>query len=80
MIAEDAPARGGPGDDRDLGPAQRLGAVRGIDTDEFAAFCRRQSASYKTPKYFVVLESLPKNASGKILKRDLRIAFAHLTG
>ncbi|MGH3561718.1 MAG: AMP-binding protein, partial [Mycobacterium sp.] len=49
-----------------------------IDTDELAAFCRRQLAGYKAPKYFVVIDELPKNASGKILKRDLRTAFARL--
>ncbi|MFC5996558.1 acyl-CoA synthetase [Pseudonocardia hispaniensis] len=51
-----------------------------VDTDELAAFCRQQLAGYKTPKYFVVVDQLPKNASGKILKRDLRTAFAHLVG
>ena len=29
-------------------------------------------APYKTPKYVVVAEALPKNPSGKILKRELR--------
>lgn len=49
-----------------------------IDTDELTAFCRARLAGYKTPKYFVVVDELPKNPSGKIVKRDLRTAFAHL--
>jgi acyl-coenzyme A synthetase/AMP-(fatty) acid ligase len=35
-------------------------------------FCGEQLAGYKTPKRIVLLERLPKNASGKILKRELR--------
>jgi fatty-acyl-CoA synthase len=33
---------------------------------------RGRLAGYKRPKYVVLAESLPKNPSGKILKRDLR--------
>nr|WP_196780908.1 hypothetical protein [Nocardioides sambongensis] len=35
-------------------------------------------AGYKAPKYVVVAEALPKNPSGKILKRQLRDAHADL--
>ena len=35
-------------------------------------------APYKVPKYVVVAEALPKNPSGKILKRELRDAHAGL--
>ncbi len=35
-------------------------------------------ARYKAPKYVVVAEALPKNPSGKILKRELRDAHAGL--
>ena len=34
--------------------------------------CRAHLAGYKTPKYVVVTDALPKNPSGKILKRQLR--------
>ncbi len=54
------------------------GPGHSIDADELTAFCRERLAGYKTPKYFVMVDALPKNASGKILKRDLRTAFAHL--
>jgi fatty-acyl-CoA synthase len=39
-------------------------------------FCRERLAGYKTPKRIVLLERLPKNASGKILKRELRVQCA----
>ena len=35
-------------------------------------------AHYKAPKYVVIADALPKNPSGKILKRDLRSAHADL--
>lgn len=36
------------------------------------AHCRRQLASFKTPKRLVIMETLPRNPSGKVLKRVLR--------
>jgi fatty-acyl-CoA synthase len=38
--------------------------------------CRSRLAGYKTPKYVVFADALPKNPSGKILKRDLRTRFS----
>jgi fatty-acyl-CoA synthase len=49
-----------------------------LDTEELTQFCWQRLAGYKTPKYVVVVDTLPKNVSGKILKRDLRITYAHL--
>jgi fatty-acyl-CoA synthase len=37
-------------------------------------------AGYKTPKYVVVVDALPKNPSGKIVKRELREKHAGLAG
>ncbi len=34
--------------------------------------CRNALAHFKVPKQVVIVESLPKNPSGKILKRELR--------
>ena len=42
------------------------------------AHCRAVLAGYKTPKYVVVVDALPKNPSGKILKRELRDEHADL--
>ena len=40
--------------------------------------CREQMAHFKAPKKAVFVESLPKNPSGKLLKRELRQRFATL--
>ncbi|MCW2779086.1 MAG: AMP-dependent synthetase and ligase [Frankiales bacterium] len=39
------------------------------------AHCRGLLAGYKTPKRVVVADALPKNPSGKILKRELRATY-----
>ncbi len=39
---------------------------------ELVAFCRERIASYKKPRHVVFVETLPRNASGKVLKRELR--------
>ena len=38
------------------------------------AHCASQLAHFKTPKGVVFVDSLPKNPSGKLLKRELRTA------
>lgn len=40
--------------------------------EQIIAHCARHLAGFKTPKRVVVLEGLPKNPSGKVLKRELR--------
>jgi long-chain acyl-CoA synthetase len=40
---------------------------------ELAAFCRARLAGYKVPTDFRIEADLPMNASGKILKRELRL-------
>ena len=42
---------------------------------DLLAFCRGRLAGYKTPKRVEVVEVLPKNATGKTLKRVLRDRF-----
>jgi fatty-acyl-CoA synthase len=44
---------------------------------EVIAHCTRHMASFKAPKRVVFADSLPKNPSGKLLKRELRQAHAH---
>ena len=39
--------------------------------DELMDHCRSMIASYKKPKYVIFLDELPRNAVGKILKREL---------
>jgi long-chain acyl-CoA synthetase len=40
--------------------------------EEIIAFCKMHLAGYKTPKSVDFVDSLPRNPSGKILKRELR--------
>jgi fatty-acyl-CoA synthase len=51
-----------------------------VDTEELVRFCRERLAGFKTPRYVAVADGLPKNASGKILKRELRTTYADLAG
>jgi fatty-acyl-CoA synthase len=43
-----------------------------LTSEDVTAHARSRLAGYKTPKYIVFADSLPKNPSGKILKRQLR--------
>ena len=63
-------------------PHERLGeevkavvvakAGKTIDADELVAYCKEHLAAYKYPRIVEIRESLPKTATGKILKRELR--------
>ncbi|MER6685023.1 class I adenylate-forming enzyme family protein [Streptomyces olivaceoviridis] len=44
----------------------------GTDPDELAAYCKERLAAYKYPRQVEILPDLPKTASGKILRRELR--------
>jgi fatty-acyl-CoA synthase len=43
-----------------------------VTADELVAQCRDQLAKFKVPKDVTFLDALPRNPSGKVLKRDLR--------
>jgi long-chain acyl-CoA synthetase len=43
-----------------------------LDTDELTAFARERLAGYKLPRRVHVVSELPKTATGKISKKDLR--------
>jgi fatty-acyl-CoA synthase len=49
-----------------------------LTEDAVLAHAREHLASFKRPKYVVFADALPKNPSGKILKRDLRARHASL--
>jgi fatty-acyl-CoA synthase len=46
-----------------------------VDPEALIEFAKQRLAPYKVPKSVHVVDELPKNASGKLLKRDLRRAF-----
>jgi long-chain acyl-CoA synthetase len=43
-----------------------------LTTEELDAYCRDRLSPYKVPRIYEFVESLPKSAVGKILKRELR--------
>ena len=49
-----------------LAPGARL------DLDALSQHCRAKLAAFKTPKQLIIREDLPRNPSGKVLKRRLR--------
>ena len=52
-----------------------LHAGKSASSDELVAFCRERLSHYKCPRAVDILEDLPKNGLGKILKADLRSRF-----
>ena len=42
-----------------------------LDGEALAQHCRAQLAGYKIPRRWYAIEALPRNAGGKVLKRDL---------
>lgn len=61
--------------DPDYGEAVRAFVVAknpGLTEEELLAYCRERLAKYKVPGEISFLEELPKNATGKILRRTLK--------
>ena len=46
-----------------------------FDPDEIIALCKEKLGSVKAPKSVVVIDSLPRSAVGKVLKREIRDRF-----
>ena len=63
-------------------PDERLGEVgkafvvprpgAAVDVDDVVAFAREKLANFKVPRSVEVVDALPRNASGKVLKFELR--------
>ena len=49
-----------------------------LEPADVIAYCRERLAGFKAPKHVVLVDELPKNASGKIVKRELRERFKDL--
>ncbi|MDN7240162.1 o-succinylbenzoate--CoA ligase [Planococcus sp. N028] len=63
---------GVPNDEWGEVPAAYVVLNKEIDREELLDFCRGQLASYKLPKSIKEVESLPRNASNKLLRRELK--------
>jgi fatty-acyl-CoA synthase len=46
-----------------------------VEADSIIAWAREKVAGFKVPKSVDVIEALPRNASGKILRRELRAPY-----
>ncbi len=46
-----------------------------VDADDIIAWTRERIAPFKCPRSIDVIEALPRNASGKILRKDLRAPY-----
>ena len=55
-------------------PVAFVAANEGVTLDErdILALLRQKLADYKVPKKITFLEALPRNPTGKVLKRELR--------
>ena len=42
------------------------------DGDEIIAWSRERMANYKVPRHVAMIDALPINAAGKVVKEDLR--------
>lgn len=51
-------------------------AGQSLTEDEVMAHCSERMAHLKSPKRVVFAEAMPKNPSGKLLKRELRRAYS----
>jgi acyl-CoA synthetase (AMP-forming)/AMP-acid ligase II len=48
------------------------GAGQSLSGQDVIAHCRERLANFKVPREVLFVGSLPRNAGGKVLKRDLR--------
>ena len=64
-------------------PDERMGEVgvacvimkagRQFDAKALHTWCRDNMANYKVPRHFLAFDAFPLNASGKVLKKDLKV-------
>ena len=70
-VAE-AGVTGVPDEKWGIAPAAFIVRAASVNEDELRFFCAERLARYKVPARFTFVESLPRNAAGKLLRRQLR--------
>jgi acyl-CoA synthetase (AMP-forming)/AMP-acid ligase II len=50
-----------------------------LTPEELIEFCKERLASYKKPRYVTFVDEIPRNPSGKVLKRELRDRFSDIS-
>jgi acyl-CoA synthetase (AMP-forming)/AMP-acid ligase II len=67
-------------DDRlgEVGMAFVVGATGATDPDPLVRWARQEMANYKVPRYVEFVDELPLNATGKVLKVELRSKAAEI--
>jgi acyl-CoA synthetase (AMP-forming)/AMP-acid ligase II len=58
--------------DERMGEVGRAYVVGTASPDEVVAFAKDRLANFKVPREVVLVDSLPRNLSGKVLKTELR--------
>ncbi len=54
-------------------PAAFYTEKKAVTAQELADYCSKKLARYKVPAYFIKVDALPRNASNKLLRRDLAV-------
>jgi acyl-CoA synthetase (AMP-forming)/AMP-acid ligase II len=57
--------------DEEYGEILAAFVVGSVTAEDVTAACKKELASYKVPRKIHILDELPRNATGKVLKRDL---------
>lgn len=52
-----------------------LAPEQSLKLNDMIEFCRDKIAGYKIPRQLNIIEALPRNASGKVLKKDIRAPY-----
>jgi len=60
----------------EVGVAFVVPSARGLTPDDVVAWAKDHMANYKVPRRVVIVDTMPLNATGKVLKSELRAALA----